>query len=115
MESSSLPLAGIKVVDLSRVLAGPFCAMLLSYLGAEVIKVEDHKGDETRAWPPFSKDMSDSFLAVNVNKKDIVVDLTGNLFSVDVKQSFVLAINQQIPALEVLDVNDRGGVVDDTL
>ncbi|MCZ6628049.1 MAG: CoA transferase [SAR324 cluster bacterium] len=75
MESSSLPLSGIKVIDLSRVLAGPFCAMLLSYLGAEVIKVEDHKGDEIRAWPPFTKDMSASFLAVNVNKKDIVVDL----------------------------------------
>ena len=75
MESGSLPLAGIKVVDLSRVLAGPFCAMLLSFLGAEVIKIEDHKGDETRAWPPFSKDMSDSFLAVNLNKKDIVIDL----------------------------------------
>ena len=75
MESNNLPLAGIKVVDLSRVLAGPFCAMLLSHLGAEVIKVEDHKGDETRAWPPFIKDMSASFLAVNVNKRDIVVDL----------------------------------------
>ena len=75
MESNKPPLAGIKVVDLSRVLAGPFCAMLLSHLGAEVIKVEDHKGDETRAWPPFTKDMSASFLAVNVNKKDIVGDL----------------------------------------
>ena len=75
MESNNLPLAGIKVLDLSRVLAGPFCAMLLSHLGAEVIKVEDHKGDETRAWPPFTKDMSASFLAVNLNKKDIVVNL----------------------------------------
>ena len=75
MQSNNLPLAGIKVVDLSRVLAGPFCAMLLSYLGAEVIKVEDHRGDETRAWPPFTKDMSASFLSVNLNKKDIVVNL----------------------------------------
>lgn len=75
METDSLPLAGIKVIDMSRVLAGPFCAMLLSYLGAEVIKVEDRKGDETRAWPPFTKEMSDSFLAVNVNKRGIVLDL----------------------------------------
>ena len=75
MEPNTLPLAGVKVIDLSRVLAGPFCAMLLSYLGAEVVKVEDKRGDETRAWPPFTKDMSDSFLAVNLNKKDIVVDL----------------------------------------
>jgi crotonobetainyl-CoA:carnitine CoA-transferase CaiB-like acyl-CoA transferase len=75
MEPNSLPLSGIKVIDLSRVLAGPFCALLLSYLGAEVVKVEDRRGDETRAWPPYAKDMSASFLAVNVNKKDIVVDL----------------------------------------
>lgn len=75
METDSLPLAGIKVIDMSRVLAGPFCAMLLSYLGAEVIKVEDRKGDETRAWPPFTKEMSNSFLAVNVNKRGIVLDL----------------------------------------
>ncbi|MCZ6552796.1 MAG: CoA transferase, partial [SAR324 cluster bacterium] len=75
MSSNSLPLAGIKVIDLSRVLAGPFCSMLLSHLGAEVIKIEDRKGDETRAWPPFTRDMSDSFLAVNVNKRSIVIDL----------------------------------------
>jgi len=75
MDTNPLPLAGVKVVDLSRVLAGPFCAMLLSYLGAEVIKVEDGRGDETRAWPPYTKDMSTSFLAVNLNKRDIVVDL----------------------------------------
>ena len=74
-EAKPLPLAGVKVIDLSRVLAGPFCAMLLSYLGAEVIKVEDKNGDETRAWPPHTKDMSTSFLAVNLNKRDIVVDL----------------------------------------
>ena len=75
MTSNSLPLSGIKVIDLSRVLAGPFCSMLLSHLGAEVIKIEDRKGDETRAWPPFTGDMSDSFLAVNLNKRGIVIDL----------------------------------------
>ena len=73
--SDSLPLSGIRVIDLSRVLAGPYCAMLLSFLGAEVIKVEDKNGDETRQWPPFTKDMSNSFLAVNLNKRGIVVDL----------------------------------------
>ena len=73
--SDSLPLSAIRVIDLSRVLAGPYCAMILSFLGAEVIKIEDKNGDETRQWPPFTKDMSNSFLAVNLNKRGIVVDL----------------------------------------
>ncbi|MCH8076810.1 MAG: CoA transferase [SAR324 cluster bacterium] len=72
---NTLPLAGIKVIDLSRVLAGPFCGMTLANLGAEVIKVEDKKGDETRMWGPFTKDMSDSFMALNFNKRGIVADL----------------------------------------
>jgi crotonobetainyl-CoA:carnitine CoA-transferase CaiB-like acyl-CoA transferase len=72
---NTLPLAGIRVLDLSRVLAGPFCGMMLANLGADVVKVEDKKGDETRAWTPFTKDLSDSFIAVNLNKRGIVVDL----------------------------------------
>ena len=75
MIENTLPLAGIRVVDLSRVLAGPFCGMLLANLGADVVKVEDSKGDETRLWAPFTKDLSDSFTAVNVNKRGIVADL----------------------------------------
>jgi crotonobetainyl-CoA:carnitine CoA-transferase CaiB-like acyl-CoA transferase len=72
---NTLPLAGIRVIDLSRVLAGPFCGHTLANLGAEVIKVEDAKGDETRYWAPFTKDMSDSFMALNFNKRGIVVNL----------------------------------------
>ena len=72
---NTLPLAGIRVIDLSRVLAGPFCTHTLANLGAEVIKVEDRKGDETRYWAPFTQDMSDSFMALNFNKRGIVVDL----------------------------------------
>src|SRR5262245_14642635 len=75
MNATALPLSGIRVVDLSRVLAGPFCGMMLANLGADVIKVEDKNGDETRLWAPFTKDMSDSFTAVNLNKRGIVVDL----------------------------------------
>lgn len=75
MSTANLPLTGIRVLDLSRVLAGPFCGMMLANLGADVIKVEDRKGDETRLWAPFTKDMSDSFTAVNLNKRGIVVDL----------------------------------------
>lgn len=68
----------LKVLDLSRVLAGPVCSMLLGDLGADVIKVErPGEGDETRGWgPPFDKDgMSAYFLAINRNKKSIAVDL----------------------------------------
>ncbi len=72
---NTLPLAGIRVIDLSRVLAGPFCGHTLANLGAEVIKVEDAKGDETRYWAPFTQDMSDSFMALNFNKRGIVVNL----------------------------------------
>jgi formyl-CoA transferase/CoA:oxalate CoA-transferase len=72
---SDLPLAGIRVVDLSRVLAGPYCGMLLAMLGAEVIKVEEGRGDESRQWPPIAKAMGSSYLSINLNKRGMVIDL----------------------------------------
>jgi formyl-CoA transferase/CoA:oxalate CoA-transferase len=72
---NDLPLSGIRVIDLSRVLAGPYCGMLLSMLGAEVIKVEEGKGDESRQWPPVGKGMGSSYLGINLNKLGMVVDL----------------------------------------
>ncbi len=71
------PLEGIKVLDLSRILAGPFCSMILADLGAEVIKVEEpRKGDETRSWgPPFIGKESAYYLSINRNKKSIAIDL----------------------------------------
>ena len=69
------PLDGIKVIDCSRVLAGPYCCELLSLLGAEVIKVENQVGDEGRMWPPHSGDMGSSFLGLNANKRSISIDL----------------------------------------
>ncbi|KAI5606450.1 succinate--hydroxymethylglutarate CoA-transferase isoform X2, partial [Silurus asotus] len=71
------PLDGIRVLDLTRVLAGPFATMILGDLGAEVIKVErPGQGDDTRAWgPPFVRDESAYFLSVNRNKKSIAVNL----------------------------------------
>lgn len=69
------PLAGIRVLDCSRVLAGPYCTVLLSFLGAEVVKVEDFRGDEGRQWPPHRDGTGSSFLALNVNKKSIALDL----------------------------------------
>lgn len=71
------PLEGVRVLDLTRVLAGPFATMILGDLGAEVIKVErPGAGDDTRAWgPPFVGAESAYFLSVNRNKKSISVDL----------------------------------------
>ena len=72
-----LPLAGLKVVDLTRVLAGPFCAMLLGDMGADVIKVEEpNAGDDARAWGPFVADgWSAYFLGVNRSKRGLALDL----------------------------------------
>jgi formyl-CoA transferase len=70
------PLHGVRVLDLSRVLAGPYCTMVLGDLGADVIKVEPPGGDETRAWgPPFAAGESAYYLCVNRNKRGIVVNL----------------------------------------
>ena len=70
------PLKGIRVLDLTRVLAGPYCAMLLGDMGAEVIKVEEPgKGDDTRGWPPFAGGESTYFMSVNRNKKSITLNL----------------------------------------
>jgi crotonobetainyl-CoA:carnitine CoA-transferase CaiB-like acyl-CoA transferase len=70
------PLKGIRVLDLTRVLAGPYCAMLLADMGAEVIKVEEPgKGDDTRGWPPFAGGESTYFMSVNRNKKSVTLNL----------------------------------------
>ena len=71
------PLSGLLVADFSRVLAGPYCTMLLADLGADVIKVESPSGDDTRGWvPPATPDgRSTYYLAVNRNKRSIALDL----------------------------------------
>jgi len=84
MTHALAPLAGIRILDLSRVLAGPWCSQLLADLGAEVIKIErPGAGDETRAWgPPYLRDGDGNdtseaayYCAVNRNKKSLTVDL----------------------------------------
>jgi crotonobetainyl-CoA:carnitine CoA-transferase CaiB-like acyl-CoA transferase len=76
MTAPPLSLTGVRVLDLSRVLAGPFCAMLLADLGAEVIKVEDTgSGDESRTWPPHKDGESAAYLVINRNKRDMTLDL----------------------------------------
>ncbi|UCE52937.1 MAG: CoA transferase [Desulfobacterales bacterium] len=70
------PLEGLKVLDFTRVLAGPFATMILGDLGAEVIKAEPPNGDESRSWPPIlKKGESGYFLSLNRNKKSITLNL----------------------------------------
>ncbi len=76
MPRARAPLAGVRVLDLTRVLAGPFCAMQLGDMGAEVIKVEEPgKGDDTRQWPPFVGGEATYFMSVNRSKKSITLNL----------------------------------------
>ncbi len=77
MEKLSRPLSGVRVLDLSRVLAGPYCSMMLGDLGADVIKVErPGVGDETREWgPPEAGGEAAYYLCVNRNKRSITIDL----------------------------------------
>ena len=75
-DESGLPLSGLRVIDFTRVLAGPLCTMLLGDMGAEVIKIEDPRhGDDTRAWAPFVGGWSTYYLSVNRNKKSVAIDL----------------------------------------
>jgi len=77
-EASEGALDGLKVIDLSRVLGGPYCGQMLADHGAEVIKVEPPQGDETRAWgPPFDHEgISAYFAGINRNKRTIALDLS---------------------------------------
>ena len=74
---TDLPLSGTRVLDLSRILAGPYCTMILGDLGADVVKVErPGTGDDTRTWgPPFAGGESAYYLCCNRNKKSITIDL----------------------------------------
>jgi crotonobetainyl-CoA:carnitine CoA-transferase CaiB-like acyl-CoA transferase len=70
------PLKGIRVVEFCSVAAGPFCAMLLADMGADVIKVEHPEGgDSMRAWPPITEGFSENFASVNRNKRSVTLDL----------------------------------------
>jgi succinate--hydroxymethylglutarate CoA-transferase len=73
---STGPMAGTRVLDLTRILAGPLCTMMLGDMGAEVIKVEPPGGDDTRAWgPPFAAGEAAYFLGVNRNKRSITLNM----------------------------------------
>ncbi|RKQ31365.1 CaiB/BaiF CoA transferase family protein [Oceanobacillus halophilus] len=108
-------LDNIRILDLSRVLAGPYCTMILGDLGAEVIKVEAPGGsDETRTWgPPFKNNVSAYYLSANRNKKSITVDLKSTegvqLIKELVKESDVVINNFKAGTM------DRLGIGYDTL
>ena len=97
--AANSPLSGIRVLDLSRILAGPYCTMILGDLGAEIIKVErPGTGDDTRSWgPPFAGGESAYYLCCNRNKKSITIDLKNpggvELIKEFVKKSDVLVEN----------------------
>jgi crotonobetainyl-CoA:carnitine CoA-transferase CaiB-like acyl-CoA transferase len=99
------PLTGIRVLDLSRVLAGPFCTMILGDMGAEVIKIEEPgRGDETRGWgPPFAGGESAYYLSVNRNKRSMALNLKteeGKRVLMDlIRQSDILVENFKVGTL----------------
>ncbi len=100
------PLDGITVLDLTRVLSGPYCTMLLADMGARVIKIEQPgKGDDTRAWgPPFLEGESAYFLSINRNKESVTLDF---------KQPDGRAILERLIARsDVLVENFRPGTLD---
>jgi crotonobetainyl-CoA:carnitine CoA-transferase CaiB-like acyl-CoA transferase len=99
------PLQGIRVLDFTRVLAGPSAALALADLGAEVLKVEPPgTGDETRTFPPFRNDVSHYFLSINRGKKSIVVDLK--------TEAGVALVMELAAKCDILIENYRPGVMD---
>ena len=99
------PLAGLRVIDLTRVLAGPFCTQSLGDLGAEVLKIEPPGGgDETRRFPPFIGGESHYFLGINRNKKGLVIDLQ--------KPAGAEILRRLVAKSDILVENYRPGVMD---
>ncbi len=99
------PLKGIRVLDFTRVLAGPSASLVLADLGAEVLKVEPPEtGDETRLFPPFRESVSHYFLSVNRGKKSIVVDLK--------TEAGVALVKDLAARCDILVENYRPGVMD---
>ena len=105
MTSTALSLDGVRILDLSRVLAGPFCGMLLADLGADVIKIEDTgAGDESRTWPPHKDGESAAYLVINRNKRDLTLDLKS--------PDGVAVLKKLVAGADVLIENFRTGTME---
>src|SRR5580692_11039138 len=75
-EAASGAISGLRVIDLTRVLGGPYCTQILADHGADVIKIEPPQGDEVRDWgPPFHDDDASYFIGINRNKRSIALDI----------------------------------------
>ena len=105
-QPTAKPLDGITVIDLTRVLSGPYCTMMLADMGARVIKIDQpDRGDDTRGWgPPFQNGESSYFLSVNRNKESMTLDLKHP----DGRQ----VLNTLIDRADVLVENFRPGTLD---
>ena len=105
-ETTPRPLAGVRVLDLTRALSGPFCAMILGDLGAGVVKIEpaDH-GDMTRSWGPYVDGQSAYFLSTNRSKRSVALDFR--------KQEGLALIRRMAGASAVVIENFRPGVADE--
>ncbi|MBK6289791.1 MAG: CoA transferase [Gammaproteobacteria bacterium] len=106
---SAGPLEGLRVLDISTMLAGPYGATLLGDLGADVIRVESHYGDESRHLGPLRGTERGPYLSLNRNKRDIVIDLreegAREVFARLVRTADVLISNIREPALSKLGLN----------
>lgn len=109
--SQGLPLSGVRVLDLTRALAGPFATMILADLGAEVIKVEPlPKGEMTRLWAPFAKSDADPdqavyFLSANRNKKSLAIDFR--------KPTALALLRRLARTVDVVADNFKPGVIEE--
>lgn len=105
MDSSSLPLDGVRIIEVCNVAAGPFCGMLLADMGADVIKVEHPEGGDTlRSWPPINQGFSENFASLNRNKRSVTLNLK------DRRDANLL--RQLVCTADVLLENNRPGVMD---
>ncbi len=103
-DDSALPLAGIRVIEICNVAAGPFCSMLLADMGADVVKVEHPDGGDTlRSWPPISDGFSENFASLNRNKRSVTLDLKN--------AGDVALLREMVVDAHVLIENNRPGAM----
>ena len=103
-ESATLPLSGVRVIEFCSTASGPFSCMLLSDMGADVIKVEPPAGDGLRQWPPLNQGYSENFASLNRNKRSVALNLKD--------ASDVALARQLILDADVVVENNRPGVMD---